>query len=117
MTVSISSIGLSGWKIGSCRASVSQLVSLFGQPIRKHSADGKVPYEWVIGFLNVSIYPYKFEPTDGTKFYNFSIGGTSGGQVIALQAFLDHVATSNIWSENGDLCPAIGIEVSSMGYE
>ena len=115
MSVSISSI--TSWKIGSCRASVSQLVSLFGQPVRNHSADGKVPYEWKIGFLNVSIYPYKFEPTDGTKFYDFSIGGTSGGQVIALQAFLDHVATSNIWAENGDLCPALGIEVSSMGYE
>ncbi len=115
MTVSISSI--TGWKIGSCRASVSQLVNLFGQPIRNHGGDGKVPYEWKIGFLNVSIYPYKFEPTDGLKFYDFSIGGTSGGQVIALQAFLDHVATSNIWAENGDLCPAIGIEVSSLGYE
>ena len=47
MTVSISSI--TGWKIGSCRASVSQLVSLFGQPVRNHGGDGKVPYERIKG--------------------------------------------------------------------
>ena len=117
MTVSINSRTINSWKIGDCRASVAQLVSLFGQPIRNHGGDGKVPYEWVIGFLNIRIYPYKFEPTDGAKFYDFSIGGTSGGQVIALQAFLDHVATSNIWDGDGELCPAIGIEVSSLGYE
>ena len=116
MSVSINSRTISSWKIGDCRASVYQLVNLFGQPVRNPAGD-KVPFEWVIGFLNIRIYPYKFEPTSTTEFYNFSIGGTSGGQVIALQAFLDHVATSNIWSENGNLCPALGIEVSSLGYE
>ena len=109
MSVSIDSC--TGWKIGTCRASVNQLVKLFGQPVRNHGGDGKVPYEWKIGFLNVSIYPFKFEPTEGLKNYDFSIGGTDSGQVIALQAFLDHVATSNIWAENGDSCPALGVEV------
>ena len=112
MSVSISSC--TGWKVGSCRASVNQLVRLFGQPVRNHSADGKVPYEWKIGFLNVSIYPYKFTPEHGNQVVAFSVGGTSSGQVIALQAFLDHVATSNIWAENGDSCPAVGIEVNSI---
>lgn len=101
------------WKVGECKATTYQMVRLFGNPIQNDVTD-KVPFEWNIGFLNVRIYPYKFTPEDGNKVEAFSIGGTSSGQVIALQAFLDHVATSNIWAENGDSCPALGIEVISI---
>ena len=111
MSVPVSSC--TSWKVGECKATTYQMVRLFGNPIQNHIGD-KVPFEWVIGFLNVRIYPYKFTPEDGNKVEAFSIGGTSNGQVIALQAFLDHVATSNIWAENGDSCPAIGIEVTSL---
>tara|TARA_Y100000996_G_scaffold361861_1_gene304910 strand:- start:1106 stop:1459 length:354 start_codon:yes stop_codon:yes gene_type:complete len=117
MSVSVNSCT---WKIGECEASFNQLVGLFGQPIKCESIDGKVPYEWVIGFLNIKIYPYKFEPIAANKPYKFSIGGTSTGQVIALQSFLEHVSLSNIWSEFPacDECPALGVVVSAYGeYE
>ena len=104
------------WKIGECEASFNQLVGLFGQPVINHKED-KVPYEWVIGFLNIRIYPYKFEPINANKTYKFSIGGTQSGQVIALQSFLDHVSTSSIWAEFPacDDCPALGITVTAQG--
>ncbi len=114
MSVSVNSCT---WKIGECEASFNQLVGLFGQPIKCNDADGKVPYEWVIGFLNIRIYPYKDQPVLTTKPFKFSIGGTSTGQVIALQSFLDHVALSNIWREFPacDDCPALGVEVTAYG--
>ena len=114
MSVSVNSCT---WKIGECEASFNQLVGLFGQPIKCNSADGKVPYEWIIGFLNIRIYPYKDQPILINKPFKFSIGGTSTGQVIALQSFLDHVALSDIWKEFPacDECPALGVEVSAYG--
>ncbi len=114
MTVSVNQCT---WLIGHCEATVEQLVNLFGQPVKNHSADGKVPYEWKIGFLNVSIYPYKFEPSNASKIYKFSIGGTSSGQVIALQSFLNHVSKSDMWAEHPNClnCPALGVTVTAWG--
>lgn len=114
MSVSVNSCT---WKIGECEASFNQLVGLFGQPIKCNSADGKVPYEWIIGFLNIRIYPYKDQPVLTSKPFKFSIGGTSTGQVIALQSFLNHVSKMDMWAEHPDCldCPALGVQVSVWG--
>ena len=118
MTVSVNKCT---WLIGHCEATVEQLVNLFGQPVKliNHTSfsDGKVPYEWRVGFLNLTIYPYKFAPDDGRKVYKFSIGGTSSGQVIALQSFLDHVSKSDMWAEHPNCldCAALGVSVTAHG--
>lgn len=115
------SVNNTTWLIGHCEATVEQLVNLFGQPVKliNHTSwsDGKIPYEWRLGFLNCTIYPYKFAPEDGRKVYKFSIGGTSTGQVIALQSFLNHVSKMDMWAEHPNCldCPALGVQVSVWG--